>query len=74
MILIIGIASLLLGIGLGIYSTMFSPTYANTLVVNMVPEWFANVIAVTFAILGIALIVLGATELNPDWVNRWLNS
>ena len=64
-ILIIGIASLLVGIGVGIYSEMFSSsTYANTIPVNTVPVWFANVIAVTFAFLGIGLIVLGARELG----------
>ncbi len=64
-ILIIGIALLLIGIGLGIYSEMFSSfTYASTLPANTVPVWFAIVIAVTFAILGIVLIVLGLRELG----------
>lgn len=64
-ILIMGIALLLVGIGLGIYSTMFSSfTYANTLPANTVPAWFATVIAVIFAIFEIALIILGARELG----------
>jgi len=76
MILNIGIALLLMGIGLGIYSEFFSrvSTYEISIPANNVPAWFANVIAVTYAIFGIALIVLGATELDPDWVNRWLNN
>ena len=64
-LLIIGIASLLVGIGVGIYSLMFSiSTYSNTIPANTVPAWFGNVIAVTLAILGIVLIVLGARELG----------
>jgi hypothetical protein len=75
MILNIGIALLLMGIGLGIYSEYFSSsTYAVSIPANTAPVWFATVIAATYAIFGIALIVLGATELDPDWVNRWLNN
>jgi hypothetical protein len=75
MILNIGIALLLLGIGLGIYSEFFSSsTYSVSIPANTVPAWLATVIAATFAIFGLVLIVLGATELDPDWVNRWLNN
>jgi len=64
-LLIIGIASLLAGVSVGIYIGMFSvSTYSNTLPANTVPTWFAFVIAVVFAILGIVLIVLGARELG----------
>jgi hypothetical protein len=60
-----GIAVLLTGIGVGIYIVMFSiSTYTNTIPANTIPTWFGNVIAVTFTILGIALIVLGARELG----------
>jgi hypothetical protein len=62
-ILIVGIALLLTGIGVGIYIGMFSiSTYSNTIPANYVPAWFGFVIAVTFIILGIVLIVLGARE------------
>ena len=65
MLLIIGIASLLVGIGVGIYSVMFSiSTYSNTIPANTVPAWIGNVIAITFIILGTVLIVLGARELG----------
>jgi protein-S-isoprenylcysteine O-methyltransferase Ste14 len=64
-ILIMGIAVLLTGIGVGIYIGMFSiSTYSNTIPANTVPTWFAFLIAVVFAILGIVLIVLGARELG----------
>jgi len=64
-ILILGIALLLTGIGLGIYIGMFSiSTYSNTTPANYVPTWFVLAIAVVFAILGIVLIVLGAGELG----------
>jgi len=70
-----GIALLFLGVGTGIYSQIFSssvyydgpPAYLG----STIPTWFANVIAVTFGILGIVLIALGANELN-DWATRWL--
>ena len=61
-ILIMGIALLLTGIGIGIYIGVFSSPIASS--VNTIPAWFGNVIAVTFAILGIVLIVLGARELG----------
>lgn len=62
-ILFIGIALLLVGIGLGIYTADFS---VATYIVpsNMVPTWIANVIAATFIILGIGLIVVGSNELS----------
>jgi len=64
-LLIIGIASLLAGVGVGIYIVMFSiSAYSNTIPANTVPTWFAFLIAVVFAILGIVLIVLGARELG----------
>ena len=67
-ILILGITLLLTGIGVGIYIGMFSiSTYASTIPANTIPAWFGFVIAVTFAILGIALIVLGARELGFRW-------
>jgi membrane protein implicated in regulation of membrane protease activity len=59
-ILILGIAVLLTGIGVGIYSVTFSSLIASA--VNTIPAWFGNVIAVTFTVLGIVLIVLGARE------------
>ena len=63
--LIIGIALLLTGIGVGIYIGMFTiSTYSNIIPANYLPAWFGNVIALTLAILGIALIVLGARELG----------
>lgn len=74
MMLILGIALLFSGIGLGIYSTMFANVYYFQSPPNMVPSWYANVIAATFAFLGIALIALGASELRPAWVDRWLNN
>ena len=74
MILIIGFASLLTGIGLVMYSATTPNWVSLSTPQNTVPAWFATVIAATFAILGIALIFLGATESDPDWVNRWLNS
>jgi hypothetical protein len=44
---------------------MFSiSTYTNTIPANTIPAWFGNVIAVTFTILGIVLIVLGGRELG----------
>jgi len=67
-LLIIGIALLLIGIGLGIYSEMFSiSTYSNIIPANYLPAWFGNVIAITFAILGIVLIVVGARALGFRW-------
>jgi hypothetical protein len=70
-LLIMGIALLLIGIGVGIYSEVLSgSTYAITIPANTVPAWFAIVIAVTIAILGIVLIVLGAKELGI--LRRWL--
>jgi len=64
-ILIVGIALLLTGIGVGIYIGIFSiSTYSNTTPANYVPTWFVFAIAVVFAILGIVLIVLGARELG----------
>ena len=64
-ILIIGIAVLLTGIGVGIYIGVFSiSTYSSTIPTNYVPAWFGFVIALTLAILGIVLIVLGARELG----------
>ena len=66
------------GIGLGIYSSMFSnpilQANPSAYVGSTIPAWFGNVIASTFIILGIALIGLGISELNPGWVDRWLNS
>ena len=62
--IIMGIASLLIGIGLGIYSEMFSSPIASA--GNTIPAWFANVIAVTFTILGIVLIVLERLGFQPS--------
>ena len=61
-ILVMGVALLLVGIGVGVYVGVFgSPVaYAG----NDVPGWFGNVIAVTFAIFGFALIALGVRELG----------
>ena len=68
-ILILGIASLLLGFGVIIMcSSIFgtSEYYGSfpNLIVNGVPIWFASVIAVTFGILGFVLICIGARELG----------
>ena len=69
-ILIIGIALLLTGIGVGIYIVMFSiSTYSNTIPANYLPTWFAFLIALVFAILGIVLIVLGARELGFHYLD-----
>ena len=70
LILILGIASVLTGIGLGIYIEMFSiSTYSNTIPANTVPTWFAFLIAAVFAILGMVLIHLGATELDHHYLD-----
>jgi len=45
-------------------------TYSNTTPANYVPGWFGNVIAVTLAILGIVLIILGAGELGFHYFDR----
>jgi ABC-type multidrug transport system permease subunit len=67
-ILILGIASLLLGFGVIIFSSFFgtSEYYGSfpNFIVNSVPIWFASVIAVTFGTLGFVLIYLGARELG----------
>jgi uncharacterized membrane protein len=64
-ILIMGIALLLAGIGLEIYDAMFTiQTYSDVIPANSLPVWFGNVIALTFAILGIVLMILGARELG----------
>ncbi len=67
-ILILGVASLLLGFGVITGSSFFgtSEYYGSfpNFIVNGVPIWFASVIAVTFGILGFALIYLGAKELG----------
>ena len=70
LILILGIASVLSGIGLGIYIEMFSiSTYSNTIPANTVPTWFAFLIAAVFAILGMVLIHLGAMELDYHYLD-----
>lgn len=63
----LGIASLLLGFGVIIGSSFGTSEYYGSFpnfILNGVPIWFASVIAVTFGILGIGLICLGARELG----------
>lgn len=62
MLLIMGIAISAIGIGFGIYSAFFSSSIASA--AYTIPAWFANLIAITFIFLGIALFVLGAYELD----------
>jgi hypothetical protein len=74
-ILIIGFATLLTGIGLIIYSATVPNWMSLSTPQNTVPAGYATVIAATFAFVGIALLALGATQLaEPGWVDRWLNS
>ena len=72
-LLIMGFALLLVGIGIGIYSEMFGSWRATVL--NSIPVWLANMIAVTFSIFGIVVIVLGANELGliRKWIRKWLS-